>query len=55
MQDDRIFFKPVRKPDPPKYDSSKPEKMEVKTAYFATSSSVGWLVYSFIILRLFSV
>jgi len=29
VQDDRIFFKPVRKPDPPKYDSSQPEKMEV--------------------------
>ena len=33
VQDDRIFFKPVRKPDPPKYDSSQPEKMEVKVMY----------------------
>ena len=29
VQDDRIFFKPVQKAVPPKYDSSKPEKLEV--------------------------
>ena len=38
VQDDRIFFKPVRKPDPPKYDSSQPEKMEV---YFCFDSNLS--------------
>ena len=33
IQDDKIFFKPVAKHAPPKYDSSKPEKLEV-TGYF---------------------
>ena len=48
VQDDRIFFKPVRKPDPPKYDSSQPEKMEVEVMFniyysLSTDEPVQWV------------